>query len=174
MKPRFTLALRTARRVLAEANVTQAPVDVETIAQRLGISVRYSPLERSISGTAIRRADGRSIIGVNSNDVLPRQRFSLAHELAHVLLHSDTEFHLDEGALIGFRSEESSKATNPREIEANQFAAELLMPEQFIRRDLPELDHQDLDRAITRMAERYGVSVQAMTIRISKYTNLVP
>lgn len=173
MKPRYALAIRTARRLLEDANITRPKVDVDALAQRLGIIVRYAPLEGGISGTAIRRADGRSIIGVNSNHTDARQRFSAAHELAHVLLHSETEFHLDDGALIGFRSEESSKGSDPQEIEANQFAAELLMPEHFIRQDLDKLQIGDLDTAIGKLADQYGVSVQAMTIRISRFTNLV-
>lgn len=173
MKPRYNLAIRSAQRVLHSAGIVEPPVDVDDIARRLGIIVRYSPLEGGYSGTAIRRANGEAIIGVNSTHPEKRQRFSVAHELGHVLLHRDAAFHLDDRAIIGFRSEESSLGKDPREVEANQFAAELLMPEAFIRRDLHRLNDQPIDDVIEELASSYGVSVQAMTIRISRFTNLV-
>jgi Zn-dependent peptidase ImmA (M78 family) len=172
IKPRFNLAIRSARQLLQRAGVTHAPVNVEQLARLIGATVRYSPLEGGISGTAIRRSTGEVIIGVNSNHVRERQRFSLAHELGHAVLHRDAEFHLDDGVVIGFRSDQSSKADDPREIEANQFAAELLMPAEFVIRDFHRLHHREVDDAITELANLYGVSLQAMTIRVTKLTNV--
>lgn len=171
-KPRFNLAIRSARQLLERAGITQAPVNVDHLAKMIGATVRYEPLEGGISGTAIRRSTGEVIIGVNSNHVLVRRRFSLAHEMGHAILHRETEFHLDDGVVIGFRSDQSSKADDPREIEANQFAAELLMPAEFVVRDFHRLHDREVDEAIAELAGIYEVSVQAMTIRVTKLTNV--
>lgn len=56
------------------------------------------------------------------------------------------------------------------EHEANYFAMCLLMPEQFLRKDLAEMDGIDLteDQPIRKLAQRYGVSVALMTLRLSQ------
>ena len=56
-----------------------------------------------------------------------------------------------------------------QDIEANAFAMELLMPEDFIRRDLEKSGGIDLedDAAIARMAKRYRVTPAAMIVRLS-------
>lgn len=55
------------------------------------------------------------------------------------------------------------------ELEANVFAMELLMPEEFLRRDLTELGSIDVcdDANIRKLAKRYEVSEQLMTFRIA-------
>lgn len=66
------------------------------------------------------------------------------------------------------RDATSSMATDISEVEANQFAAELLMPLKFLLRDLPEvrIDFES-DEKIALLAKRYGVSAQAMAYRIA-------
>ena len=59
-------------------------------------------------------------------------------------------------------------AVDDGEIEANQFAAELLMPVEFLERDIRKIpDELAFDEAIRRLAAQYEVSAQAMTIRLS-------
>jgi Zn-dependent peptidase ImmA (M78 family) len=59
-------------------------------------------------------------------------------------------------------------ATDISEVEANQFAAELLMPLKFLLRDLPEIRIDfESDEKIASLAKRYGVSAQAMAYRIA-------
>ena len=52
---------------------------------------------------------------------------------------------------------------------ANRFAAELLMPQKFLEEDIQSMGriHADDEEAIARLAKRYGVSKQAMAIRLS-------
>jgi len=97
-----------------------------------------------------------------------RRRFTIAHELGHLVLQRDDLFHVDEKFPVAFRSEDSSKAHSPFEVEANQFAAELLMPEKLLMRDVAKLPlGLDVEEAIAELARRYEVSEQAMTIRLS-------
>jgi Zn-dependent peptidase ImmA (M78 family) len=103
----------------------------------------------------------------NSRHPATRQRFTIAHELGHLLLHGD-ELHIDEGFPFAFRDEVSSLAVDPGEIEANHFAAELLMPASWLIR---EIRGQSLDieseKVIVSLAKTYGVSVQSMTHRLT-------
>jgi Zn-dependent peptidase ImmA (M78 family) len=61
------------------------------------------------------------------------------------------------------------KRTDIQEIESNLFAAELLMPAEFLREDLKRFGTLDLldEHAIDYLARRYGVSNHAMAIRLS-------
>lgn len=67
----------------------------------------------------------------------------------------------------------SSLATDPDEIEANRFAAELLMPYDIIFADLAtrHIDVED-DYQIRELADKYGVSAQSMTHRITNLLKL--
>lgn len=59
------------------------------------------------------------------------------------------------------------------EIEANAFAMELLMPEDWLRDDMAKLGGVDIedDKVISELAKRYGVSRQIMTRRIVELEN---
>ena len=62
------------------------PVRLGEVAKRLGIKVLLSTLPRGTSGQ-IGQEDGRFVIRINRHEARHRQRFTLAHELAHYLLH---------------------------------------------------------------------------------------
>ncbi len=114
-----------------------------------------------------RNSDGTAVIGVNPTDSPNRQRFTIAHELGHLILHVESDLHIDERFPIGLRSGISAMAVDDNEIEANQFAAELLMPAEMITRDVELLVRLDVDKAISRLAKKYQVSTEAMSIRLS-------
>jgi Zn-dependent peptidase ImmA (M78 family) len=110
---------------------------------------------------------------VNSMHAPTRRRFTVAHELGHLLLHKNESLHIDERFPIGFRSAASSQAVDASEIEANQFAAELLMPMSLLTADLAAMPPDiDSEAAVTELAQRYEVSEQAMTIRLSALGHL--
>ncbi len=168
MPPRFEYARRKARELLDAAGIRSAPVPVKRLAAHLNASIRYAPYDGSLSGMIRRRPDSTAVIGVNSKHSRLRQRFTIAHEIAHLVLHEDEMFHVDDRYLFALRSDVSSEATDPREVEANQFAAELLMPREMLLSDLRELpDELEPEDAIQQIATKYRVSTQAMTIRLS-------
>lgn len=99
-----------------------------------------------------------------------RQRFTIAHEIGHFLLHTEA-LHVDDGFGIRFRDDTSSQATDDAEIEANQFASHLLMPASFLELDIRKsgrIDIEDEDQ-VKVFADKYGVSTQAMTLRLAKF-----
>ncbi|CAN5472197.1 hypothetical protein BH11ARM1_BH11ARM1_07670 [soil metagenome] len=181
MRVRWTLVSQVAQKVLQDSpEAVQASgfVDPYALAKKNGIEVRESALDDSLSGFLIRNDDGQVFIGVNASNGTARKRFTVAHELGHYFLHDRMSAYIDEYAgrfKVMTRDEVSTEGTDVREIEANRFAAELLMPEQSIRRDIEHHGHVDLfnedddpDSVIKTLADRYGVSVRAMTIRLER------
>lgn len=165
----YKQARRKARQLLLDAAVTKAPVSVEELVKFCGnVDIRFRPFDGDLSGMVYRHADGSIVIGVNSSHSTNRQRYTIAHELGHVLLHKDEELHVDDGQIIGLRNEVSSKATDPKEIEANTFAAELLMPEGILRSRMAELPQGlEFEDSVTRLAREFQVSPVAMTYRLT-------
>lgn len=154
-------------RLLQLAGVNEPPVPVERIARLLGAQLRYVPFEGDLSGLLFQE-QGRIIIGVNELHPKARQRFTIAHELGHLELHHQSELHIDHNYRILLRSERSSQAIDPEEIEANTFAAELLIPQAMLEKDIGEqaIDYED-DEMIRTLARRYKVSLQAMIFRLT-------
>jgi Zn-dependent peptidase ImmA (M78 family) len=121
-----------------------------------------------LSGFLYRDAE-QKIIGVNTQHAKVRQNFTVAHELAHLLLHDEERLHVDRDfSTVRMRNDVSSQGIDDAEKEANLFAAELLMPEIFLRQDLAEHKALDLydDNLIPDLAGKYGVSVQALMFRL--------
>ena len=158
-----------AEALLEAQGINKPPVPVERIARSLGAQVRYAPFEGELAGMLIRDDDGRGVvIGVNSLHHPNRRRFTIAHECGHLRLHEGQRAYVDRSPLrVNLRDGVSSSATNTDEIEANRFAAELLMPYAMIREDLSgvDLDIED-EEALRKLYERYRVSLQALTLRI--------
>jgi len=118
-------------------------------------------------------ADGTNVIGVNSSHHFNRQRFTIAHELGHLILHHREmeRVHIDR-SLVHRRDNISGLAIDPKEIEANRFAAELLMPYSMLIADIEGVnDVEDVDE-ISLLAKRYLVSALAMTNRITNLLHL--
>lgn len=155
-----------ARRILREVGES-LPVDIKGIIEQRGIGVLAQPMEDAVSGMLVIK-DSRATIGVNENHHPNRQRFTLAHELGHYLLHSKSSRVFIDASPVFFRDERAAEGTDPREIEANRFAAELLMPEALLRETVRRQPIDAFDeRAVQRLAARFGVSSQAMTIRLA-------
>ena len=121
---------RYIEHLLEEHGVTNAPIPVEKIARSLGARLRFSPLDDELSGMIYVKAD-TPIIGVNSQHHPNRRRFTIAHEIGHLVLHRAEiidHVHVDKRFPVLMRNANSATGTERMEIEANQFAAELLMP----------------------------------------------
>lgn len=168
-------ARKAAQMLLSQHGVKAAPVPIERIAKVLGVRVEYAPLDSELSGLAHIR-DNVPIVGINTLHAPTRQRFTLAHELAHVELHRrelERVVHVDRGSLRLERGSLPRDAlaaagVDPIEIEANTFAAELLMPTEFLISELGgrSVDLED-DKAVMALAKRFRVSDAAMRYRLS-------
>lgn len=165
-----------ARKLLADHGITEPPVPVETFVPSLGARLSTQPLQGDISGMLYR--DGvNAIVGVNSADSPTRQRFTIAHELGHLLMHEGRPMIVEKLVRVNLRRT-STVASEREEREANQFAAELLMPEELVRREVTKLvGEQSLvsDRwLVAELAKRFDVSGQAMEYRLVNLKVLAP
>lgn len=156
--------------LLQRCNEIQAPIDVERIALALGLIIRYEALQdSSLSGFLFREGE-QNIIGVNADHSETRQRFTIAHEIGHYVLHGSS-IHVDHAVHAVFkRDQRASEGVYREEIEANTFAAALLMPKSLLECDIQCLpDGVDVDDARFEIfAKRtYKVSPQAMTHRLT-------
>jgi Zn-dependent peptidase ImmA (M78 family) len=162
-------ARRAARALIRRFGITVPPVDVEAVVRNLGIRLVHQPLDDELSGMAFLSKGSKHIV-VNSLHHRNRQRFTIAHECGHHVLHADLlrqGVHVDKGVLK--RDPLSSSGRNLIEIAANAFAAELLMPRALvgaaIPRDFDVLADED-SAEIRRIAEQFEVSPAALHIRL--------
>jgi Zn-dependent peptidase ImmA (M78 family) len=160
-----------ANKLLAGLGIHDIPVPIEKIAKSLGARVRLAPFDDELSGFVFIK-DGVPIIGVNSLHHPNRQRFTIAHEIAHLQLHPDlitTEVHVDKqfAELVLKRDGSSATGSARVEIEANQFAAALLMPAEILHEILQEspIDIED-ETSIEEWAKEFVVSKAALQYRI--------
>ena len=154
-----------ALKLLKDQGIQKPPVDVRAIAENIGIAVEEQPFEDEISAILVRGQRFTAIV-VNSSQSSQRKRFSIAHELGHAVLgHADRLY-------VEFVAPELLTPFSPQrandEREANWFAADLLMPADWVRRDWKRLKGN-----LKHMANRYQVSEQAMWVRL-QHLNLNP
>lgn len=166
-------AKRLAIKILKKYQQTLSfpPVDVEAIVKAEGVEVVEEDLEDEVSGLLVSK-NGNHVILVNSDHYPNRQRFTIAHEFGHYLMHRDISNIFFDEALVFFRDKEASEGTKYQEIEANNFAAELLMPEyllkQIIRENPVDAFDEREESLLYKTAKKFQVSVQALTIRLTK------
>ena len=158
-----------AQSLLADNEVTAPPVPIERIAKSLGAKLRYSPLDEELSGM-IYIHEETPIIGVNALHHPNRQRFTIAHECGHLVLHKtqiSKEVHIDKDFPMLMRDSVSAAGVDEMEIEANLFAAELLMPKDLLAKALGDepLDIDD-ESAVNALARSFKVSSAAMRFRL--------
>lgn len=126
----------------------------ELLEERFHLDVDLSPLPEAVDGLCVSLGD-RVLVLVGSRKPSSRQRFTLAHELAHYLVDDLGPFHVDE---LGVR------ARSLAEMRANAFAAHLLMPETGVRAAVEGVD-DDAERAV-RVALSFGASVSAAAYQL--------
>lgn len=123
-----------ARELLAFARITDPPIDVVGVATRCGSRVlAWDTAEEAVSGLLVALDDG-PLIAYNAGHPSGRTRFTIAHELGHLLMKHLDSFHVD---LTVREGAEGRPGYDPsKEKTANEFAAELLMPEKWVRERL--------------------------------------
>ena len=138
-------------------------IDPVKIAESLNISIIPYKFSDNISGVFFKK-DGKLFLGVNSDQHEHRQRFTTAHEIGHFILHSQETLHFDthkelaDDVSVLFRADNISSF---EEMEANHFAAELLMPEEFV---VKLIDIGTI--SINELAKNFDVSQDAMKYRL--------
>lgn len=98
------------------AGISEPPSDLHELLEGFGFIVLEAPLPKEVSGLYLRGRRGEVSLLIQPEEVDGRQRFSLAHELGHALLDSETAIVSEHGS------------TTATEVRANSFAGELLLP----------------------------------------------
>ena len=124
------------------------PVNLRIICDHLGIEVYAMPCETFGAIFTCSRHGGKKFLLANNRLPQGRFRFSIAHELGHVLLNHEPLKHIYEQRKPAI------------ERQADSFAAELLLPERFLRGDCA-------DYTMPELAKRYKVSRQSLELQLS-------
>lgn len=165
-------ARRAAQTVLREHPSIGPRVDVKKIA-RAHAQLIESNIDDDISGALVPVGESWVIL-VNKAHPETRRRFTIAHELGHLLLHGYKTPHAD--MRFRFRDARSSDGSAIEEIQANAFAAELLMPEKPVRElaskqmgrfSVDDADEKQFAALVGDLAKAFGVSKHAMRIRLT-------
>jgi Zn-dependent peptidase ImmA (M78 family) len=163
-----------AQALLGEHGLAKVPIPIEKLAIDLGADVRRHAFEDDTSGMLIRDA-GRVIIAVNSTHSESRQRFTIAHEIGHWILHRGRSLVVDATVKVNLRAKNSGFASQREETEANQFAAALLMPTVSVQ-SLYEKTSSGLtlNEIVGFMSARFKVSTDAMQYRLTNLGLVMP
>jgi len=161
---------RQAEELVEAAAIKKPPVDVERVAKHLGLNVVHAELGKDTSGLLVVQGPEDVRICINKEDPPTRRRFSTAHEIGHWVLkhHTKPGVHVDRGHVVLARDQRSSQGVDKTEVEANQFASALLMPERMLKEAVATSANPLRDVDITDLAKVFQVSEQAMTIRLTR------
>lgn len=161
------MAKQTAEAFLKEEGITTLPVDPFAIAKSRDIVVEGKPEDaQGVSGMLLRHGNNFGIIYAKHIHSEGFQRFSVAHELGHFFLPG----HLDQVLKDGVHLSRAGFVTaDPYELEADHFAAGLLMPEVPFRKAMDRYN-PDL-QAIEALADLCKTSRTATAIRFAELTD---
>lgn len=144
-------------------HLNEVPVKISALGAALGLKIKVATLPPGISGEIRPDPDAKAgfKIRVNRHEAKSRQRFTVAHEIAHFLLHRS---YIGEGLedTVLYRSRLSSDI----EASANRLAADLLMPRDAVEFEVRNSVGVDVEQLVATLSEKFEVSPAAMRIRI--------
>lgn len=153
-----------ANELLEQLAITSLPISPQDICSGLGITYREHPFD-GFEGLLVVDS-GSAMIGVNSNIASDgRKAYTAGHELGHLCLHVQDN---SNGRFQCSSDDTSSVSKDVREVEANSFAAELMMPSALVRpivgSESPSWD------SVKTLADRCKTSMTAAAIRFVELT----
>lgn len=162
----------TPYELLEELNISSIPIDPFDIARKMGIEISQSVNidKLSYDGEIYLNSLHRPVVWINPTDSVNRQKFTMAHEIGHLVY--DVLPDLDNFKPIkdDYKSLRRDGSQNSMERRANDFAAKLLMPKNLIieiGQDLIEKEKiETKDRIIVRLSQAFQVSQEAMKWRL--------
>lgn len=124
-----TLSVDEILQTASSMKINTDPLDIKTVAEKIfGLEIKEDKFDKGISGF-LERIGNKWCIFINQNENELRKRFTIAHELGHFVKHRDK--YMISGSstpdLVFFRD----NSIDPVEKEANDFAADLLMPKDI-------------------------------------------
>jgi Zn-dependent peptidase ImmA (M78 family) len=166
---RVTLARRKAEAVIREEGIEALPVDPFQIAANRDIIVEAKPdAAEGVSGMLLRHGDVFGILYATHIESEGFQRFSVAHELGHFFLDGHIDYVLPKGSQV-HTSHAGFVSGDQYELEADNFAAALLMPDRLFKRALEKCDAGI--STVESMAKLCRTSLTATAIRYAELTD---
>jgi Zn-dependent peptidase ImmA (M78 family) len=153
MEKRNQLCIDKAQEALAQyatgRNPLKPPIKIESVAEWLGFQViLLYTVGDEFSGLVSTR---QKLIGINGKHHRHRRRFTTGHELAHILMKHPPESHCTPKEIALYNSE------------ADECAAELLMPANLLSRWLP------ITKSVSNLAYAFDVSEEAMAVKVRQF-----
>jgi len=153
---------------------SKAPVNIEAMARDFGLEVdKKAELADGISGQLARSKDGSYIVSANGKEHYFRQRFTIAHEIGHFVLHkSEVDKHGGVDDNTKYRSTQDGNFYNTsidliHEKQANGFAARVLMPEILVLEFIREFKEENgRPPNLSDLYKKFQVSASAMLWRL--------
>lgn len=151
--PRKSVAKKLAQKVTRDAGIKIAPISLQKVIEHLqksiNLTVMRAELTDKVSGLLVTCTDidkESMVIGFNPDKPWCHRRFTIAHEIGHIMMNHTCS---------GNTNDKSDKET-----EANNFAAELLIPTKLIKDDFKKTPN------IPELSKLYRVSAEAMAIKL--------
>lgn len=149
--PDFKKAETSALKILDENFITSWPIPVEELIEFHGLGLILSDFtDGEISGVIDLN---KKYLYINSADSSQRRRFTIAHELGHWVLHQP-ELVTNKEIAVLYRRPLGTEENDRLEQEANCFAANLLVPEEMLRKAITD----SKDKSDKYLAEIFNVS----------------
>ena len=130
------------------------PVDLEKVATKNDLSIVLGRFQDANVSGAYDKAAKK--IYIADDEGYQRQAFTIGHELGHFFLHED----MKNDVMLRKYSRDPSDQPGEKEMEANKFAAALLMPSALVTR------YWDLRANVADIAQTFGVSQSAASWRL--------
>lgn len=160
MNPNYILAKEKAEEIIIQNYISEPPIDIINIAINEGLTVLEAAFEDTEEGVISGYLDvSKKAIYINAEDNYNRKKFTIAHELGHWLLHRDKIGNeLDDYAIL-YRKSLGKLNENYLEKEANYFAANLLVPIDFLEKYMSE------GLSVKELAKVFSVSEDVIGFR---------
>lgn len=154
LKPEIVEA--TASRFRSANGLSESqPIDFVRLLPKIGVLTLFRPLSDDFSGMCLKNISGDRFMLINSNNVISRQNFTMAHELFHLFEEDEFEPHVCNPGLI----------KTPSEKNADGFAASLLMPVAGLLDFISNKEPVSIS-VVLKMEHYYSVSRTALLYRL--------
>ena len=178
IRMRFEYIERKAKRLRDKLGCEDLDLDMKRLLKSNKITFIERDLPDDISGVSMITKERKKFIIVNKNQSENRKKFTIAHELGHILLrHStslNTQKHADskKTSQILFRNQNSSNGSDWKEVEANRFAAALLMPRNLLDLEIEKIQNNNSknylsEEDVCKLSDIFEVSTIAMSVRLT-------
>lgn len=166
-RDQFTKGSRRAKQLIEDIGFDEiTDISLTDIAIFLGAIVIEEPMY--LADGKIIKGRNQTIIKINSNIFTKaKKRFALAHEIGHLLLHDTLDLHNDNpNSMNWFQHFENQAKRGKQEYEANDFAAELLMPEKIFRKEFQ--NKRFTPDLLKELSQRFQTSITSVVFRVLK------